>query len=59
MRRNRFIENYFWGSESPGVLEYLCFIPKGWQRVAGGRSFAETTEVVRNENRILKGCQKQ
>ena len=47
------------GNDSPGVLESLRFIPQGWQRVAGGRSIAETTGMVRNENRILKGCQKR
>ena len=43
------------GNESPGVLASLRFILKGWQRVAGGRSIAETTGMVRNDNRILKG----
>ena len=47
------------GNESPGELESLRFIPKGWQRVAGGRSIAETTGMERNENHILKGCQKR
>ena len=47
------------GNESPGVLESLRFIPQGWQRVAGGRSIAETTGMARNDNRILKGCQKR
>ena len=43
------------GNESPGVSESLRFIPQGWQRVAGGRCIAETTGMVRNDNRILKG----
>ena len=47
------------GNESPGVLESLRFIPQGWQTVAGGRSIAETTGIVLNEYRILKGCQKR
>ena len=35
-------------SESPDVLEALRFIPKGCQTVAGGRSVAETTGMVRS-----------
>ena len=46
------------GNEYPGVLESLRFIPQGWQKVAGGRSIAETTGMVLNENRILEGCQR-
>ena len=46
-------------SESRDVLEALRFIPKGCQTVAGGRSAAETTGMVRNEDRILEGCQKR
>ena len=46
-------------SESPDVLEALRFIPKGCPTVAGGRSVAETTGMVRNEDRILEGCQKR
>ena len=40
-------------------MESLRFIPQGWQKVAGGRSIAETTGMVLNENRILEGCQKR
>ena len=54
----RFMENPG-GSESPEVLKSLRFIPKGWQKVAGGRSIAETTGIELNEDRILKGCQKR
>ena len=33
----------------------LRFIPKGCETVAGGRSAAKTTGMVRNEDRILEG----
>ena len=46
-------------SESRDVLEALRFIPKGCQTVAGGRSAAETTRLVRNEDCILEGCQQR
>ena len=46
-----------WGE--PSHWESWRFIPKGWQKVAGGRSIAKTTGMVRNDNRILEGCQKR
>ena len=54
-----FIGNLGGENESAGVLESWRFIPKGWQKVAGGRSIAKTTGMVRNDNRILEGCQKR
>ncbi len=46
------------GLSSTRFVASLWFIPKGWQRVAGGRNAVETPGMQAAVTRILKGCQK-